>query len=152
MDLMEEVGSISKEVFEAKQKADAEDKLTPKGKWEGVVFTYNLVEETDKTPLELKGKRLYSVGIKFFDCPEFGGVKSGFFKMTPDETLSEKGKPIGKYGTAVDLVGALDAFGMPFTEVLEQAKVTRLKYNVQHFKPEDKDVTYCFLRGVSKVA
>lgn len=151
MNLMDEVGSISREAFVAKKKADAEDKLVPKGKWEGVVFSYNLVEEGENTPQELRGKRLYSVGIRFFDCPEFGSSKSGFFKMTPDETLNEKGKPIGKYGTAVDLVGALDAFDMPFTDALEQAKVTRLKYNVQQFTPEDKDVTYCFLRGISAV-
>jgi hypothetical protein len=149
MNLMDEVGSISRETFEAKKKADQEDKLVPKGKWEGVVFSYNLVEENEKTPQEMVGKRLYSVGVKFYDCPEFGQTKSGFFKMTPDEVLSEKGKPVGKYATAIDLVGALDAFDVPFTEALEQAKVTRLRYQVNHFKPEDKDVTYCFLRGVS---
>jgi hypothetical protein len=150
MNLMDEVGSISREVVEAKKKADSEEKMVPKGKWEGTVFTYNLVEENEKTPLELKGKRLYSVGIIMYDCPEYGKKKSGFFKMTPDEVLNVDGKPVGKYGTAIDLIGALEAFDMPFTDALELAKVTRLKYSVQHFTPEDKDVTYCYLRGVTK--
>jgi hypothetical protein len=151
MNLMDEVGSISRETFEAKKKEDKENNLVPKGKWEGVVFTYNLIEENEKTAQELIGKRVYSVGIKFFDCPEFGKAKTGFFKMTPDEVLTDKGGKSGKYATAIDLVGALDAFDVPFTEALEQAKVTRLRYQVNQFKPEDKDVTYCFLRGVSVI-
>ena len=84
MDVMDEVGSISREVYEAKKKADNEDKLVPKGKWEGTVFTYNLIEEDERTPNDLRGKRVYSVGIVFYDCPEYGQKKTGFFKMTPD--------------------------------------------------------------------
>ena len=151
MNIMDEVSSISKATVDAKRKADAEDKLVPKGKWEGTVFTYNIVEENENTPVEFRGKTLYSVGIKFYDCPEPGQVKSGFFKMTPDEVLNAKGRPVGKHATAIDLVGALDAFDIPFTEVLEQAKVVRLSYSIAQFTPEDKDVTYCFLRGVSRV-
>ena len=150
MDVMDEVGSISREVYEAKKKADNEDKLVPKGKWEGTVFTYNLIEEDERTPNDLRGKRVYSVGIVFYDCPEFGQKKTGFFKMTPDELLNASGKKNGKYASAIDLVGSLEAFDTPFTEALEQAKVTRLKYSVGQYTPEDKpDTTYCFLRGVS---
>lgn len=149
MDLMEEVGSISREVCAAKKKEDKENKLVPKGKWEGLVFTYNLVEENENTSQDLKGKRLYSVGIKFFDCPEYGKTKTGFFKMTPDELLNERGNKAGKYATAVDFVDALGAFDAPFPEALELGKVTRLKYDVYHFTPKDKDVTYCLLRSVA---
>lgn len=147
-DVMEEVGSISREVYDAKKKEDAEEKLVPAGTWEGQVFSWNLVEETDRTPNDLRGKRLYSVGIRFFDCPEYGKSKSGFFKVTPDELLTETGKKQGKYKAAIDFVGALDMFDQPFTEVLEQAKVTRLKYRIMHFTPEDKDVTYNILKEV----
>lgn len=149
MNVLEEVGSISREVFEAKKKEDLEDRLIPPGTWEGQVFTWNLQVEDERTPRELQGKRVFSIGITFFDCPEYGKKKSAFFKITPDELLTETGKKQGKYKAAIDLVGALDMFDRPFTDVLEQAKVTRLKYRITQFKPEDKDVTYNILKAVT---
>lgn len=148
MNIMDEVGSISREVFEMKKKEDAEDKLVPEGTWDGQVFSWNLVEENDRTPEEFRGKLLYSVGIIFYDCPEMGKKKSAFFKFTPDEVLTATGKKNGKYKVAIDLVGALDMFDVPFPEVLEQAKVSRLRYKVSHFTPEGKDVTYNVLKAV----
>ena len=148
MDVLEEVGSISRETVEMKKREDAEEKLVPAGTWEGLVFSWNRVEETDRTPNDLRGKRLYSIGITFFDCPEYGKKKTGWFKVTPDELLTETGKKQGKYKAAIDLVGALDMYDQPFTDVLEQAKVTRLRYKITQFTPEDKDVTYNILKEV----
>src|SRR5690348_1150647 len=128
MDVMDEVGSISQEAYEAKKKADAEEKVIPRGHYEGVVFTYNLQEPSERTPHELLGKKVYSVGLK---VDVEGRQKTTFVKMTPDELLNADGKPVAKYGAAIDLAGTLGMCGQAFTDVLEQAKVQRARYNIQ---------------------
>lgn len=149
MDIMEEVGSISQEAYEAKKKSDAEDKVIPRGFYEGVVFTYNLQEPNEKTPPELMGKKLYSVGLL---VEVEGKRRSTFVKMTPDELLNESGKPVAKYGAAIDLAGTLGMCGSPFTDVLEQAKVQRARYNIQVWYKDEERTTPGgnWVKGVSE--
>ena len=152
MDVMEEVDRISLEAINEQTKAEKEDKVIPKGKYEGVVFSWNKVEESEKKEGDpFLGVPLYKAGITFYDCPEYGKKKTGWFKFTTSKVLGESGRPKTAYTTAVGLTKVMGLADAPFTEVLEQAKVTRAKYNVGAFTPEGKDETYNFLQGVSAV-
>jgi hypothetical protein len=138
MDVMEEVGSVSQEAFEARKKAVAEEKVIPRGYYEGVVFTYNIQEPTERTPFELIGKKVYSIGLRL---DVNGTSRTAFVKMTPDELFKADGKtPKPKYGSAIDLAGLFGMINAPFTDVLEQAKVQRARYNIQvWYKQEDTE-------------
>ena len=148
MDLMEEVDIISAEAIKEQEKQEAEDRVIPAGKYEGLVVSWNKVEEADKGKDQtFQGVPLYKAMIKFFDCPEYGKSKTGFFKFTTAKVLGESGSPKTAYTTAVGLVKATGLADTAFTEVLEQAKVSRVRYNVGLFEsPEGKK--YNFLRNV----
>jgi hypothetical protein len=145
---MEEVKGVSTEAFLARQKEKAEEKVVPPGTWEGLVFSYNLIEQNEKTPIDWRDKQMYNVGIRFYDCPAYGESKSAWFKLTPDLLLTEKGKKSNKYNVAVDMAGFTGTCGESFETTLEQAKVTRLKYRISNFKPENKDEVYNVLNEV----
>jgi len=150
MDLMEEVDRISMEAVEEQTKAEREEKIIPKGKYEGVVFSWNKVEESDKREGDaFVGVPLYKAGVVLYDCPEYGKKKTGWFKFTTQKVLGDTGRPKTAYTTAVGLTKAMGMADAPFPEVLEQAKVTRAKYDVGAFTPEGKEETYNFLRSVS---
>lgn len=150
MDIMEEVDRISLEAIEEQTQAEKAEKVIPKGKYEGVVFTWNKVEESEKREGDpFANVPLYKAGITFFDCPEYGKKKTGWFKFTTSKVLGESGRPKTAYTTAVGLTKAMGLADAPFTEVLEQAKVTRAQYSVGAFQPEGKEETYNFLNGVS---
>lgn len=149
MDLLEEIDKISSEAVGEQDKAEREEKLVPVGKWPGTVFTWNKVEESDKREGdEFAGVPLYKAGITFYDCPEVGKKKTGWFKFTTHKVLNDKGNPKTAYKTAVSMTKALDMADSPFADVLEQAKVTSLVFDVAQFTPEGKDITYNYLRGV----
>lgn len=150
MDLMEEVDRISMEAVEEQTKAEREEKVIPKGKYEGVIFSWNKVEESDKREGDaFVGVPLYKAGVVLYDCPEYGKKKTGWFKFTTQKILGDTGRPKTAYTTAVGLTKAMGMADAPFPEVLEQAKVTRAKYDVGAFTPEGKEETYNFLRSVS---
>lgn len=148
MELMEEVGMISADAIKEQERQEAEDRVIPTGKYEGLVVSWNRVEEADKgQDMTFRGVPLYKAMIKFFDCPEYGKSKHGFFKFTTEKVLGDSGRPKTAYTTAVGLVKATGLADIAFTEVLEQAKVTRVRYDVGLFEsPEGKK--YNFLRGV----
>lgn len=148
MDVMEEVDIISAEAIKEEEVREQEDRVIPAGKYEGLVFTYNKVEESDKgSDPTFQGVPLYKAGIKFFDCPEYGKTKTGWFKFTTSKVVGDNGRPKTAYTTAVALVKATGLVDTAFTEVLEQCKVTRVRYDVGMFEsPEGKK--YNFLRGV----
>lgn len=148
MDIMEEVDIISAEAIKEQEIQEAEDRVIPAGKYEGLIVSWNKVEESDKGQDQtFQGVPLYKAMIKFFDCPEYGKSKVGFFKFTTAKVLGESGRPKTAYTTAVGLVKATGLADTAFTEVLEQAKVTRVRYNVGLFEsPEGKK--YNFLRDV----
>ena len=149
MNIMEEVDIISSEAIAEQEKAEKEGKVIPKGKYEGLIFSWNLVPEADKRDGDaFQGVPLYKAGIVLYDCPEYGKKKTGWFKFTTSKVLGESGKPKTAYTTAVGLTKAMNMPDVSFTEVLEQAKVTRAKYDVGAFTPEGKDETYNFLRSV----
>lgn len=150
MDIMEEVDRISMEAVEEQTKAEREEKVIPRGKYEGVIFSWNKVEESDKREGDaFAGVPLYKVGVVLYDCPEYGKKKTGWFKFTTHKVLGDTGRPKTAYTTAVGLTKAMGMADAPFPEVLEQAKVTRAKYDVGAFTPEGKEETYNFLRSVS---
>lgn len=148
MDLMEEVDIISAEAIKEQEIQEAEDRVIPAGRYEGLVVSWNKVEDTDKGQDQtFQGVPLYKAMIKFFDCPEYGKSKSGWFKFTTAKVLGDTGRPKTAYTTAVGLVKATGLADTAFTEVLEQAKVSRVRYNVGLFEsPEGKK--YNFLRDV----
>lgn len=149
MDLMEEVDAISLEAIEEQQKQEMEDRVIPKGSYEGLVISWSKVEESEKREGDqFAGVPLYKVGITFYDCPEYDKRKTGWFKFTTAKVLGDSGRPKTAYTTAVNLVKALQMPDVPFSEVLEQAKVTRVKYRVGLFESEDGK-KYNFLQGVS---
>lgn len=151
MDLMEEVDAISLEAIEEQQKQEQEDRVIPKGSYEGLVISWSKVEESEKREGDqFAGVPLYKVGITFYDCPEYDKRKTGWFKFTTSKVLGDSGRPKTAYTTAVNLVKALQMPDVPFSEVLEQAKVTRVKYRVGLFESEDEK-KYNFLQGVSAV-
>lgn len=148
MDVMEEVDIISAEAVKEQEIQEQEDRVIPAGKYEGLVISWNKVEEDQKGQDQtFQGVPLYKAGIKFFDCPEYGKNKTGWFKFTTAKVLGESGKPKTAYTTAVGLVKATGLADTAFSEVLEQCKVTRVRYDVGLFEtPEGKK--YNFLRGV----
>lgn len=148
MSLMEEVDIISAEAIKEQEIQEAEDRVIPAGRYEGLVVSWNKVEDSEKGQDQtFQGVPLYKAMIKFFDCPEYGKSKVGFFKFTTAKVLGESGRPKTAYTTAVGLVKATGLADTAFTEVLEQAKVTRVRYNVGLFEsPEGKK--YNFLRDV----
>lgn len=152
MDVMEEVDVISLEEVEAQLKAEAEEKIIPKGTYEGTVYSYNKVEESEKGDNnQFKGVPLYNVGIKFYNCPEMGKAKTGWFKFTPSKVLGPSGKPKTAYTTLIGLVKAMNTIGQPVADAFEQAKVTRFKVRVDVFESPDTGTKYNFLRSVSAV-
>lgn len=148
MSLMEEVDIISAEAIKEQEIQEAEDRVIPAGRYEGLVVSWNKVEDADKGQDQtFQGVPLYKAMIKFFDCPEYGKSKSGWFKFTTAKVLGDTGRPKTAYTTAVGLVKATGLADTAFTEVLEQAKVSRVRYNVGLFEsPEGKK--YNFLRDV----
>lgn len=151
MDLMEEVDAISLEAIEEQQKQEMEDRVIPKGSYEGLVISWSKVEESEKREGDqFAGVPLYKVGITFYDCPEYDKRKTGWFKFTTAKVVGDSGRPKTAYTTAVNLVKALQMPDVPFSEVLEQAKVTRVKYRVGLFESEEGK-KYNFLQGVSAV-
>lgn len=151
MDLMEEVDAISLEAIEEQQKQEMEDRVIPKGSYEGLVISWSKVEESEKREGDqFAGVPLYKVGITFYDCPEYDKRKTGWFKFTTAKVVGDSGRPKTAYTTAVNLVKTLQMPDVPFSEVLEQAKVTRVKYRVGLFESEDGK-KYNFLQGVSAV-
>lgn len=148
MNLMDEVDIISAEAIKEQEIQEAEDRVIPAGRYEGLVVSWNKVGDADKGQDQtFQGVPLYKAMIKFFDCPEYGKSKAGFFKFTTAKVLGESGRPKTAYTTAVGLVKATGLADTAFTEVLEQAKVTRVRYNVGLFEsPEGKK--YNFLRDV----
>lgn len=152
VDVMNEVDIITQDQIEEQTKQEQEDKLIPEGHWEGQVFSWNKVEESEKGEMSpYKGVSLYSVGIMFYDCPEIGKKKSGWFKMTPNKlTNPETGRPKVAYTSLVGLTKVLNCGGKTVAETLEQAKVSRAKFKVRMFEtPEGNKVN--FLGGVSAV-
>lgn len=148
--MMEDV--ITSEQVEEQVKAEKEAMLVPEGTWEGQVISWSKVEEHEKGENnQFKGVSLYRVGVKFYDCPEGGKSKQGFFNMTPQKVTNENGKPKTAYTTLVGLVKALKMEGTAIPEVLEQAKVTRAKYRVGQFTPQDGSAMN-FLKAVSPVS
>ena len=152
MDLMEEVDAISLDAIVEQQKQEEEDRVIPKGTYEGLVISWVKVEESEKQETDqFKNVPLYRVGITFYDCPEYEKKKTGWFKFTTSKILGDSGRPKTAYTTAVNMVKALEMPDVPFADVLEQAKVTRLKYRVGLFEsPEGKK--YNFLQGVSVIS
>lgn len=148
MNLMDEVDIISAEAIKEQEIQEAEDRVIPAGRYEGLIVSWNKVEDSEKGQDQtFQGVPLYKAMIKFFDCPEYGKSKVGFFKFTTAKVLGESGRPKTAYTTAVGLVKATGLADTAFTEVLEQAKVTRVRYNVGLFEsPEGKK--YNFLRDV----
>lgn len=152
MNVMEEVDRISSEAVEEQTKAEREEKVIPKGKYEGLVFSWNKVEESEKREGDkFAGVPLYKAGIVLYDCPEYGKKKTGWFKFTTAKVLGDTGRPKTAYTTAVGLTKAMEMADVPFTDVLEQAKVVRARYDVGAFTPEGKDETYNFLRSVTAI-
>ena len=150
MDVMEEVDVIPVEEVEAQLKAEREEKIVPQGTYEGTVISYTKVEESEKSENnQFKGVPLYNVGIMFYDCPEFGKKKSGWFKFTPAKVLGPSGKPKTAYTTLVGLIKATDKVGQPVADAFEQAKVSRCKYRVGVFESPETGEKYNFLRSVS---
>lgn len=151
MELMEEVGMISVDAIKEQERQEAEDRVIPAGKYEGLIVSWNRVEESEKgQDLTFQGVPLYKAFIKFFDCPEYGKSKAGFFKFTPAKVCGDNGRPKTAYTTAVGMVKATGLADTPFTEVLEQCKVTRLRYDVGLFETEEGK-KYNFLRGVKSI-
>lgn len=149
VDVMNEVDVITSEQVEEQVKAEKEANLVPEGTWEGLVVSWNKVEESEKGENNtFKGVSQYKVGVKLFDCPEPGKSKMGWFSMTPSRILGEKGKPKLAYQTLVQLVKQLHMEGQPIPDVLEQAKVTRLKYRVRQFETAEGS-TINFLQAVT---
>ena len=151
INVMGEVDTITSEQIAEQDKADKEAQLVPQGTFEGLVVTWSKLEEHEKGENnQFKGIPQYRVGIRFFDCPENGKSKSGFFNMTPQKIVNENGRPKAAYTSMVGLVKAMHMEGKPVTEALEQGKVTRAKYRVGQFEtPEGNTVN--FLRSVSTV-
>ena len=148
MNIMDDVDIISAEAIAEQEKQEAEDRVIPAGKYEGLVMSWNKVEEAEKgQDMTFRDVPLYKAMIKFFDCPEYGKSKVGFFKFTTAKVLGESGRPKTAYTTAVGLVKATGLADTAFTEVLEQAKVTRVRYDVGLFESAEGK-KYNFLRGV----
>jgi hypothetical protein len=152
MSVLEEVDVITDEAIKEESKRQAEENVIPKGTWEGLVLSWNKVDDTDLPDDNIfKGVPLYRVGVTHYDCPELGKKKTQWYKFTTVKVLGPSGRPKTAYTAAVGLCKAMGMAGAPFTEVLEQAKVTRAKYRVGEFIPEGKDVPMNFLQGVSAV-
>lgn len=149
VDIMGEVDVITSEQVSEQDQAEKEANLIPAGTWEGQVISWIKVPEEEKGEKNgFKGVPQYRVGFKFYDCPEVGKAKMGFFNMTPQKLLGEKGNPKLAYTTLVQLIKQLRMEGQPVTEALEQAKVTRLKYKVATFETAEGN-TINFLKAVT---
>lgn len=148
VDVMGEVDIITSEQVAEQDQAEKEANLIPAGTWEGQIISWTKVPEEEKGEKNgFKGVPQYRVGFKFYDCPEVGKAKTGFFNMTPHKLLGEKGKPKLAYTTLVQLIKQLRMDGQLVTEALEQAKVTRLKYKVATFETTDGN-TINFLKAI----
>lgn len=149
VNVLGEVDIISGEQIAEQEKAEKEANLVAEGTWEGQVISWNKRDESEKGDNSpYKGVPEYRVGLMFYDCPEAGKKKTGFFTMTTHKVLNDSGRPRAAYTTAVGLVKAMHMEGQPFQDVLEQAKVTRVKYKVGQFTPQDGN-TMNFLKAVS---
>lgn len=152
MDIMDMVDVISAEAIKEQEIQEAEDRVITAGKYEGLVISWNKVEENDKgTDVTFQGVPLYKAFIKFFDCPEYGKSRAGWFKLTTAKVVGVNGRPKTAYTAAVGLVKATGLADTAFSEVLEQAKVTRVRYDVGLFESEEGK-KYNFLRGVKALA
>ncbi len=150
VDMMGEVDIVTSEQIEEQARIEKEANLVPEGNWEGCVISYNKVAEEEKGENDsLKGVPKYRVGMILYDCPEVGKKKTAFFNMTTTKVVNDNGRPRVAYTSALGLVKAMGKEGQPFTEALEQAKVTRAKYKVAQFTPEGGE-TMNFLKAVSK--
>lgn len=150
VDTMSEVNTITREQREQSKKEDAAARIIPEGTWEGLLFMWNKVEESEKGEKSgFHGVPQYRIGLKVFDCPEDGETASNFFNFTTVKLKGEKGRPKAAYKSCEDFLDALDMFGQPVEEALDQGKVTRLRYNVGVFEGETGPVN--FLRAVTKV-
>lgn len=148
---MEEVDSIARETGVEQDRLDKEARVIPKGTYEGTVFTWNKVNEGEKKEGgAYVGIPQYNVGVTLYDCPTAGEKKSGWFTMTTTRILNDKGNPKAAWKAANGMFKALDMYDQSFADVLEQAKVTRLRYNVGSFE-NDKGETVNFLGAVSTV-
>ena len=68
MSLMEEVDIISAEAIKEQEVQEAEDRVIPAGRYEGLVVSWNKVEDADKGQDQtFQGVPLYKAMIKFFD-------------------------------------------------------------------------------------
>ena len=143
---------IEPEAIEEQEKMEREERLIPEGTYEAVVTYYELVEESTKSELSpYQGIPVYSVRIKFFDCPEIGKSKSSFFKLTPFKLVNDSGRPKTAYTSLVGLTKAMGTAGSPVAETFEQAKVTRFKVRVGAFNTDDGR-TINFLKSISQAS
>ncbi|MGL5720063.1 MAG: hypothetical protein ACRCYP_04655 [Alphaproteobacteria bacterium] len=155
MDLMEEVGRISVEAIAEQDKAEAEGKVVAAGKYEGMIVSWNEVDNDKKSDSDpFRGIPVFRVGVRCYDYPEVGKSKVAWVKISGIKVLGENGRPKAPYTAGVALTKAMQMGGQLITDVLEQAKVTRAVYDIATWdkenpeKPEEKIPGGNWLRGV----
>ena len=138
MNIMEDVQGFSKEdVFEF-EKAEAESRAVAKGSYEGIVFSWNEIDDEKKGVTDLyKGVPIYKVGVRCFDYPEPGKSQIAWVKVSGSKVFGEKGRLKAASAAGLQLTKVMGMFDQPITEVLEQAKVTRALYSVETWDKED---------------
>ena len=150
-DVLGEVDTITREQIEEQDKAEREAAVVPEGSWEGTIHSWAKVDEADKGENnQFHGISQYRVGVRFYDCPEPGRTKMQFFNMTPLKMLGDGGRPKLAYVTLLQMVKSLEMEDRPIPDVMEQAKVDRLKYKVAQFLTAEGS-TVNFLKAITKV-
>jgi len=149
VDMMNEVDVITQDQIAEQEKAERDAQVVDEGTYEGLVFYWNKVEESEKGEKNaFRGIPQYKVGITLFDYQEAGKKRNVFFSMTPHKVVNpDSGKPKTAYTTLVGLTKALQCGGKSVGDTLDQAKVTRLKYRVGRFEGDNGPGNY--LKSVS---
>ena len=141
MDLMEEVRGFSKEEVFQFDKAEAESKVVSKGSYEGIVYTWNEIEDDKKRDDDAyKGKRVYRVGVRCFDYPEFGKNQIAWVKVSGEKVFGDSGTKLkAPSATGKDMTKVTSMYDADITEILDQMKVIRATYFIDVWDRDDKE-------------
>lgn len=142
--------AVSQEMYDEIEQEQQQALLCPKGNWEGIVVDYVEREKDDDTTHMFYNRLVYQCTIQVFDV-HGRNYTINFVDVCPEPVKTDSGRYAMPSVLAQNFVKATESSpGTSITDVLDRAKITRLKYRVTVYEKEGKRARN-YVNGVRKM-